>query len=240
MKKIVLILFTVLVLSCCITSSAEDAFSVRNGVKFGMSIEDVSSIETQNGIDVKPNRTSIQIDNISIAGFDGGEIYYHFSDDNKLTLFKYIWREKFDDSSSKSTFSRYEDSDIYYKMNEQYTSLVETLSEKYEIIGELKGSDRYNYINLNYPDELSSMYYPFTLPNQTGIDYIGFKQFLAKSDGEYVEIVIMCHRSQEYDMFGRKERPSFIAYELEIRYRNRSEEQINRYLNKLKQKDSDL
>ena len=251
MKKTLSLILLLSIFSICFIGSvsssfAEESFSVRGGVDFGMSLEEVQDIEEKNGFTTSStdDRKYLFVKSISLAGFDNGSISYNFGSDNSLSYFDYYWKDRYDDSSSNNTFDRYDDSDIWQKYEEQYKSLSEALSNKYETIGGMKSSDKFDYIDLNTNDEGGLMYYPFGVPSQVGFDYIGFNQFLVKSNDEYVEIVIMCVRSQEYGMFGKFERPSYISYDLEIRYRNRSAEQIDKLINNAKdkerQKESDL
>ncbi len=99
MKKLNIILVSVSILILCIVqSSFADDFSVRNGIRFGMTIDEVKQIETRNGI----TDSDIYLDKVngdyycfglttSIAGIDGSRLLYQFDPDTKLLIdFRYM------------------------------------------------------------------------------------------------------------------------------------------------------
>ena len=99
MKKTISIFLILSVLTVCIIGAAlAEEFSVRNGVKFGLSANDVFAIEKENGITKTPSKyddtdyTSYSYSDVSIAG-KLGYLNYEFSKDDKLLGIRYLYEE---------------------------------------------------------------------------------------------------------------------------------------------------
>ena len=129
MKKYVsCVLALAIILSCTSISYAEE-FSIRNGIQFGMSIEQVRSIEEKNGSpkyeDVKdydskhyPGYSVLKIATASIGGIDTssyGKIVYCFDKNKHLDCIVYEFGTHFPKASA----------------DEKYVKIKKTMEEKY-------------------------------------------------------------------------------------------------------------
>lgn len=113
---------------CLLGTAFADDFSVRNGIQFGMSVDEVKQLEKDNGM---PDYNLYLEDNYgiytyfclgydtSLAGIDGSRLIYCF--DNKTNRLKEIKYE---------LGSRYKDSE---KAMSIYKTVTETMIQKYGI-----------------------------------------------------------------------------------------------------------
>ena len=90
MKKIISILLILSVFTVCIVGSAlADSFTVRDGIKFGMSKGEVEQIEKEKGTPSNDNYNNTFINELvyipeSLAGFSDSpsiRLHYYFHDD---------------------------------------------------------------------------------------------------------------------------------------------------------------
>lgn len=98
MKKVITVLLVLSIIICGIGSAMAEDFSVRNGVKFGMTEEEVLKIEIENGTthyeskDLGTKFHYLDCFQLSIAGFDKSGIWYIFNKKtNKLDDIEYFF-----------------------------------------------------------------------------------------------------------------------------------------------------
>lgn len=94
MKKIIaLLISTMIVIVCLSTWAVADEFSLRSGIKFAMSEQEVRTVEKGNGNNVNPEEVAsnadesikkLQYSGVSIAGLDNCTLSFFFSKDGKL------------------------------------------------------------------------------------------------------------------------------------------------------------
>lgn len=190
MKKILFVLITIIILSFVVSSIAEP-FQFRNGISFGMTIEEIIPIEEKNGITIEKNTYGNYIaSNCTVAGFDNCTIYYGFDDDNKLNRVHYIWdftlSIKNDKKKYNALVSEYEE-----EYSNIYRSIVSSLENKYEKTGYIENG-RLKYLDFYNGDG------PLNIYNHNSIFYInrdygksevlGFSQFLTSDNDNFVSI----------------------------------------------------
>lgn len=213
----------------------EERFSVRNGVEFGMTKEQVKLIEENNGVNSfqeNDEKTVLYFD-ATVAGVDNCRVVYYFPD-NKLMKISYSWIIA---KQAKEPFIS-EVEQFYKESNHIFDSLDETLSKKYKLIGQKTGTKEYNFIDFGTLD------FPFTEePSEyLSAEYTlyGFKQYITSSDNNYVEIVI----ADEYDKYFLFGDPFTYQAECGIRFNFIPAEKynaiINDAINKEAQRQNDL
>ena len=112
MKKAISILLVLSVIICGIGSAIAEDFSVRNGIQFGMSVDEVKKIEKDNGLDdndmyldgLSNDGTWYQVAYItSIAGIEDSRVIYKFDKDSKkLAAIDYNLGSNLDDETALS------------------------------------------------------------------------------------------------------------------------------------------
>ena len=189
-------------------SMAEERFSVRNGIVFGMSMDEVESIEIANNTGEYTEKTNddgtieLRYTPKSVAGIDNGIVYYTF-DDDKLIKIEYrwfmTWAESGDNGlvSEEHIFNDKKDADnIYRKFEADYSSITDALSGKYEQVGYINNGEFHilDVGNLDFGiiDDLKRD----TVYTRDNIyDIIGFDEYLAQDDNDYVAILSHSYRA---------------------------------------------
>lgn len=205
MKKVLLALLALTFIFVIGCSIAEDAFTIRNGVKFGMSKAEVEAIETNNLAQAivdgasetfAPVKLVVRVDAIDdLAGYDyiGGnstnpEIDYCFSNNDKLVRIIYSL------DSRCST----DDSDSWNQVESQYNELANLYSGRYTLIAD--SADSVIEFTQPVPSLLVSSHIEL---KRKGITEDGtlhqFKQFLAKDGEDYVEIWLYLWSNKTWD-----------------------------------------
>ena len=116
-SRILCLIMLVIALSPCQFALAEE-FSVRGGIKFGMTKDEVIHLETDNGtprdkLKIDDEENKISYGNIEVANIPGSFGYYYFEDD-KLFRITYTLRGHGDYISTLDTVSEdYENIDSY-------------------------------------------------------------------------------------------------------------------------------
>lgn len=119
MKKLIsFVLVIVLALSMVAAMAEEEEFSVRNGIKFGMTLDEVKAIEAANGNEngEEFGRT-ISYENVSVAGYPGTSIEYWF-DDGSLFQIVYFIGDDTDDETEE--FAAKAVSELATSLEEKY------------------------------------------------------------------------------------------------------------------------
>jgi len=241
MKKLFCITIVIVLLSClagCLaeeSSNASSTFSVRNGIVFGMTKEQVKEIENNNGI------TSFHVyeDDIdfytNIAGYDDCHVIYRFNENNALSQIKYVWG-----IPSKKPEEAQAVEACFNNTHIIFDSLAESLGGKYKLIGELGSDKEYTFVDfgtlkndLQFMEEPSSFVF-------SDVDVYGFKQFITPSEEGFVEVGIVNEKRDVYilgDLFD-------VSASCEIVYTYISKEQydavIQEGINLKQQRDKDL
>lgn len=142
MKRLITVLILIMALSGMINASAE-AFTVRNGLTFGMSVEDVTSFELNtNSVTISPYKDNDGVINyymsssVNIAGYGGSTIHYGFDETGKLRWIEY-WIEPTDGYK-------------YVKDLSAAFEVIEPSLKKYDEIslGALEGLDGQTFLRL--------------------------------------------------------------------------------------------
>ena len=258
-KKVLSIFIILSVLTSCMVGNAmADGFSVRNGIRFGMSFEEVKATELQNGVVVSdPEQRMKEVAeeygleyevnesdfgkqltaSLSIAGFDHGYLCYDFTSD-KLTNITYKWTK-----DKRNDFELSEEESVKQSLIDQYTTLYESLSDKYEQIGYHKSKREIVFVNLCKEDERLNDFYGrayYGLNSDADYTVLGFAQYIVKDNDNYVEIVISLTRYQAYlvEYYTKNDKTAVgIEYELFVKYRSRDKEQIDTIINDVKDKE---
>lgn len=129
--KQVTILFTAVTLSVAllyssmITTASAEGFSLRNGIEFGMTVDEIKTLEKANNSPPPSSSTdhtkALYYVNLTIAGVPSSIIHYFFND-GRLSRIVYIFRH----STDRGAHANVED---LYKVD--YQAINPTLVEKY-------------------------------------------------------------------------------------------------------------
>ncbi len=256
MKNAIPVFLILSVLIICIFGNAiAEDFSVRNGVHFGMTTDELIAVENQNGnTELKQregyhkNTTELYISNISVAGIDQGTIWYYFGPD-KLNQICYSWIDQWwRDFENNRDFQISNDANERIKFENYAETIANSMAEKYDRIGYLSNKNKVTILNLQQDDD-SDIYGPVLFgPSENDwmrYDIIHFSQYLAKDGENYVEITVQCYRSEYHGMtFDYTEDAQNVKYNLEVNYRSRSKELIESIVKdaneREKQRNSDL
>ena len=216
MKKVISVLLVILILIVCgIEIGIAEDFSVRNGIRFGMSIDEVAEIEEANNSIVEKSEYSVSATS-NVAGFDDCHIYYSFKD-NKLTYFEYKWGHYYG--------SDYSELDKYFSdSNKKYDTIEKHLSEKYKQIGYIDNG-AITYVPFGHEDELLFI----TTQDGGKYDIHGFKQYLANNGPDYVEILIYSYTRDTKDGFGFK----VLSGDFKVKYYSIPKEEYDSVVNEI-------
>lgn len=113
MKKII-ILVLMFAMLFSVSASAEEKFTLHNGTKFGMTIEEVIAIEGNNGFSLSTYETGTMCHGLgTIANQPNSSISYYFGDNNSLWRMDYGFNslETFD-IVEKGLISKYGNTDF--------------------------------------------------------------------------------------------------------------------------------
>lgn len=195
LKKVLLIISAIILvigLSSCQsndtgTTSTKEAqtkkaepFTLRNGIKFGMTANEIKELEKSSGYEFeetdkrnnyfKSGTYRLVCDNIEVAGREGSDVAYLF-DNNKMTSCVYyasdIWREPFNNDSIIST------------LKQKYGEPIAT-GEKYIDIG--KAFDALDNYSVFYSEQ----------NGQGGYCHLNdYYQWIVETEGGYVDIMFL-------------------------------------------------
>lgn len=194
MKRITVFFIVFVLLICNIVSALADGFSVRNGISFGMSQDEVKKIEEKNGLTGDWNGytvsksggyggdTVIVYHPDSLAGFSGfdfrdgdsisPEIRYCFVNDSLFRII-YEWYSFCSTDKDKDTAA-------------QYDTLNASLKEKYDLLSENKNNE-IKYVDFG---QKYTSYLQWVIDDSYtyGFKMGPFTQYLAKDNNGYVDI----------------------------------------------------
>ena len=204
LKKLFCITIIVVLLFCLAGGSVEataasPTFSVRNGIVFGMTKEQVKEIEKNNEItSLKENEDYNSMEfYATVAGYDDCHVVYTFNENNILSKISYTWGIP---SAKPEEAQKVEE--CYDKSHNIFETLAESLASKYELIGEMKNEKEYSFID--FGTLVNNFLF---MEEQTGglvyskFNVYGFKQYITPSESDYVEIGIVNEKRDVY-LFG--------------------------------------
>lgn len=216
MKKAISILLVILILIVCgIEVGIAEDFSIRNGIKFGMSMDEVAEIEEANNSIVEKSEYSVSA-TANVAGFDDCHIYYGFTD-NQLVSISYNWGHYY--GSDYSELEKF-----FSDSNEKYDVIEKHLSEKYKQIGYI---DNGKIIYIPFGNEYDLLC--ITSQNNGNYDVHGFKQYLANDGSDYVDILICSYTRDTKDGFGFK----VLSGDFQVKYNFIPKEEYDSVVNEI-------
>lgn len=203
MKKILAFIIATIVLLSLLSVSFAERFTIRNGIQFGMTKEEVMKIEAENS-GVEPYQTeyaygtTLFYEDINIAGFDLGYVMYKFDKNDKLVHMAYTWymnyyspNHSYQPSDKTHVFSIDAESKVYGELQQIYEVLNKALSEKYTEIGSYANGN-FNYINFDTDENRGVYPYLFETGKGEYTDVYAITQYITNDENDYVEIVSSC------------------------------------------------
>ena len=172
MKKNIIRLVSMLLVLCCVTSAfAEEEFTLRSGIKFGDTIEDILEKETtltREGDDSNRFKGTI-------AGFKDSQALFSFNDDGKLEDMCYIFDQFGNDYKSSSDVS------------DVYATLYKSVVRKYgSPLGNTGGS--VELITGCAVDRMALVVYLFGGFDGSDSDYLDYDEWIVDCTGGHVKI----------------------------------------------------
>ncbi len=215
-------------------NQAQNRFSVRNGITFGMTREQVVLTEKKNGIEMDGEHDSILT---TVSGYENCAVVYSFDEDGKLNEIKYKWFEFCFPNS------RYDPTDIHQfplsaknslasQYRDQFNTLNTALGEKYQRTGQMNASGSCTYLEFGNTDLLPKKNSYGSVDSNT-YDQYGWNQYITPDGNNYVEIVSKSDLLTSY-LF---DKVVCYEYHCDITYRPVPKETVDRVMN---QRQSDL
>ena len=192
----------------------KEQFSVRNGIMFGMTKDEVIEIDTNNDSgkyenekDIDGNIKNNQIYYMpkSVAGIDNGQVNYNFDNGGKLNKIEYYWRSKWLPNDSDSKLKSIGD-----EYNEHFSTINDVMKSKYKTVGRIDGNTLTG-INIDRINE------EVKFPNDD-VEIVGYNQYLANDGDNYVVIICECYKWTDYNPFSSTKLLAGIDYYLRIKY----------------------
>ncbi len=185
MKKNIIRLISMLLILCCVTSAfAEEEFTLRSGIKFGDTLEEIVKKETS----LKQKEKDRNWFKGTIAGNKDSEAGFFFDDSGKLTDMVYVFDQFGKDYKSSEDVSNV------------YATLYRSIENKYgSPIGNTGGS-----LELITGKAISrSAFYIALSKSFDGCDgdYIDYDEWTVDCSGGHVKIDLMSfyYRNQKYE-----------------------------------------
>ena len=215
MKKCILLLSIVLMtMVLLVPACADDVFSLRNGIQFGDTKEQVRAKETIEIDEYSCSDTRIETKKGTVAGIDDVCVTYEFSDDNKLIEVKwYCW--KFND-------------DLFGKeyINSSYDKIKSAMQSKY---GEPLPTSNGNFYVIRGSVSNVALYGPLLDRNNSLRDYAEWDYEYQTGEHVKIEIVMNWRYST-----------SFNTYELHVGYKHFTSEDLDNARQEKESKDKDV
>ncbi len=222
LKRLKRLLYVLLALSCMSFALADDDFTLRSGIKFGDTMEDILAKETTL---VRTTDESNFTFTGKIAGYDDAGCIFYFDDDGKLIDMDYTFINL---CTSKDTTN-----DVYKKL---YQSLVRQYGSP---LGNTNGSC--SLITGKAMEKMWGLVYFYVAAmnaytgNYAG-NYIDYDEWIVEADGYHVKIDLISYyiRDADYKYY----------YYLDLSYHYftdaDAEEAINKKQSEQAEIDSDL
>ncbi|MBQ9210353.1 MAG: hypothetical protein IJ153_01510 [Clostridia bacterium] len=222
MKKLLLAILTATIIFAIGCATAEEEFTFRNGIKFGMSKAEVESIEANNSAirisdahseNYAPIHLVVYTDSIegfSPYNFVKGEngiatIDYCFSSDDKL--FRVIYHL---DSTCEL-----DDYDAGNKVLSQFNDVADLLGRRYKLIAEGKNQNSLIKFGSPAPSYLSLVTSRDWQLSGIDKELEEFKQYLLYNDNSYVDVYLYIASSKKWEGIEvKKTLPTNICIEI--------------------------
>lgn len=244
MKKIISILL-ILSLICCYASSlaSDNDFSIRGGISFKSTKDEIVSYEESQGgkVDLNPLKTydsvtwftnnCILVNGISFGGYDEAEVVYYFDDNDKLLSILFLPHHFVDDKSSAD-----KQFDQFNGALEKYGSPIATNGEYLEI--EPGACDAIGYFSNPWfhEDDIGE-----NLIRKVESTIISSAQRIYTIDNGYVDIQLIEFLEKDETTFVGLGGPfSSSRYENILSYAFYSEEQMQNVRDKIQEKQDAL
>ncbi|MBQ3303639.1 MAG: hypothetical protein IJH03_03760 [Clostridia bacterium] len=243
-SRLVIVILMVVLLIQSVGYAEQPRFSIRNGIMFGLSKDDIIIIEDRNN---SGSYKEVQIDNgerlvfhpNTLAGVEDGAIRYDFIND-QLESIDYNWRLVWFRDSDNSTLGKFNLDKAEEKYKSIYTEIRQTLDNKYKKIGYMDGKNSFKYVDLGGVD----LYAINNLESSNSKEIVfGFDEYIASDGDNYVIIALECFRLNMYDSYKHDEIKT-ISYEVLVNYvpvdKQEYDEYINAKKNSIIEKENDL
>lgn len=184
MKKIITCVLSMLLVLCCVTPAfAEEEFTLRNGIKFGDTIEDIVEKETT----LTQNEENSNWFTGTIAGYKDSDAGFIFDDDGKLTDMVYVF-----DQFDKDYKSREDVSSVY-------ATLYRSIANKYgSAIGNTGGT-----LELITGIAITKSVFMVALAKRLegDGDFLDYDEWTVECSGGHVKIDLMSfyYRNKDYE-----------------------------------------
>ena len=215
MKKCILLLSIVLMtMLLLVPACADDVFSLRNGIQFGDTKEQVRAKETIEIDEYSCSDTRIETKKGTVAGIDDVYVTYEFSDDNKLIEVTWICTMFSDDLFGKE----YIDS--------SYDKIKSAMQSKY---GEPLPSSNGDFYVIRGSVSNGALYGPLFGKKYSLRDYAEWDY--EYQTGEHVKIEIVKNWMYITD---------FTAYEIHVGYKHFTSEDLDNARQEKESKNKDV
>lgn len=193
MKRLISLIIIV-VISLASSISIAEPFSVRNGIRFGLSADEILSIEEKNGNKIDNPYGAFYFDT-NVAGYDC-RVGYDFADTkNDMNMYRFYYNYAIDVGSSDDQNSIKKQ---FMEKCKIFDDLDKTLSEKYTQVNELQrdGSRPFTDLFNGNKSKIAALYFlpesPFYSKAYQLIECHGYKQYITEDDENFVMIIIDC------------------------------------------------
>lgn len=182
MKKLLTVLIAcILCLSAVTAGTAEEGFTLRNGIKFGDTMDDIVLKETTL---IRNDETSNSFTG-KIAGYSDADCTFYFDDDGKLKSMEYGF--------SNSCYSRESTNEVYKKL---YQSLVRQY-------GKAEGNTDGSCELITGPaiDSMGFWVYLMGMFEGCNADYYDYDEWIVDTDSYHVKIDLISYyyRNDDYE-----------------------------------------
>lgn len=183
MKKTITCLLSMLLVLCCVTPAfAEEEFTLRNGIKFGDTIEEI--LEKETSLTRKDDDSSWFSG--TIAGYKDSEAGFFFDDDGKLVEMAYVFNQFGNDYKARSDVS-----DVYATL---YRSIVNKYGSP---IGNVGGTTE--LITGSAITRMSVMVYIFGGLDGYDGDYLDYDEWVIDCTNGHVKIDLISYYYRDAD-----------------------------------------
>ena len=187
MKRFMSMLVSLILLVSCFSNAfAAEDFTLRNGIKFGDTMEEIVTKETTLTRD-SDDSTCFKG---KIAGYSDAECWFEFDDDSKLYDMEYIFNSNICTSKDE--------------MNNVYKKLYDSLKRQYGTPLGYTGGSCYLITGSAVDSMGFTVYLLGALDGYSG-DYTDYDEWIVDCDGYHVKIDLISYyyRNSDYDYYYR-------------------------------------
>lgn len=173
MKRLVSVLVSlVLMVSCFSSALAAEDFTLRSGIKFGDTLEDIlakeKTLTRDSDDDDYEGKKSYRFEG-KIAGYSDADCKFSFDDDGKLIDMEYLF-----------------DSDTRDEMSDVYKKLYDSLKRQYGTPLGNTGGSLYSFTGSTF----DSLFAALVVGQYSGwkVDYVDYDEWVVDCDGYHVKI----------------------------------------------------